>query len=99
MRMSSSPIPNGLLRQAGGATTLPSEERTSARLIRFAEVKHRVGLSRSTVWRLEKANQFPKSIRISSGRRAWLESAIDDWISSKASSIADGMTIGAEDLS
>jgi prophage regulatory protein len=81
--MSSSPIPNGLLRQAGGATTLPSEERTSARLIRFAEVKHRVGLSRSTVWRLEKANQFPKSIRISSGRRGWLESDISAWIAAR----------------
>ncbi len=78
--MSHSPIPTGPLRQADGATTLPSGECPSARLIGFAEVKHRIGLSR----RLERSNQFPRSIRISSGRRAWLESAIDDWIKSKA---------------
>jgi prophage regulatory protein len=81
--MSHSPIPAGP-HHAGGATTLASGERPSARLVGFAEVQHRIGLSRSTVWRLEKSNQFPKSIRISSGRRAWLESAIDDWIASKA---------------
>jgi prophage regulatory protein len=97
--MSHSPIPTGLLRQPDGATTLPSGECPSARLIGFAEVKHRIGLSRSTVWRLQKANQFPKSIPISSGRRAWLESAIDDWISSKAGAHSAGATIRAEDLS
>ena len=82
--MSCSPISTGLQHQADSVTSLGSREPPSARLLGFPEVQHRIGLSRSTVWRLEKAQQFPKSIRISSGRRAWLESAIDAWIASKA---------------
>jgi prophage regulatory protein len=89
---------NFLRLPAADATTLPSGKRPSARLIGFPELQHRIGLSRSTVWRLEKTDQFPKSIRISSGRRAWLESSIDDWIASKAGANGDAATILPEDL-
>jgi len=89
MRMSHSPISTALKGPANDVTQLSSGERPGARLVGFWEVQYRIGLSRSTVWRLEKSNQFPKSIRICSGRRAWLESAIDDWIASKAGAEGD----------
>lgn len=40
-------------------------------------------LSSTTIWRLEKANAFPKRHRIGPNRVAWLQSEIQDWISSK----------------
>jgi predicted DNA-binding transcriptional regulator AlpA len=43
------------------------------RLISFREVAQRVGLSRSSVWRMERAGQFPKRRRLSENRVAWWE--------------------------
>lgn len=53
------------------------------RFITFDEVHARIGLSRSTIWRLVKARGFPPSVRISPGRRAWRESDLDKWIASR----------------
>ena len=53
------------------------------RLISYDEVHDRTGLSRTTIWRLEKIKDFPQSVRISPGRRAWRESDLDKWIASR----------------
>jgi predicted DNA-binding transcriptional regulator AlpA len=50
------------------------------RLISFREVAQRVGLSRSTVWRMERAGQFPKRRRLSVNRVAWWEPEIEEWL-------------------
>ena len=36
--------------------------------------------------RLENAGKFPRRLRITAGRVAWLAGEIDDWITSKAAS-------------
>ena len=57
-----------------------------AKLIPFTEVRSRTGnLSRATYWRLRRAHLFPNPVAISPGRKAWLESEINDWIASRAS--------------
>jgi len=53
------------------------------RFISYDEVHERTGLSRTTIWRLEKIKDFPQSVRISPGRRAWRESDLDRWIASR----------------
>jgi prophage regulatory protein len=70
------------------AFSLPSADRDDhidrlERLIPFATVRERTGLSRSTIWRLVRVGAFPPSIRISPGRCAWHEAAVDRWIASK----------------
>src|SRR5258708_7525755 len=50
------------------------------RFIRFAAVKDRTGLSRSTIWRLERQGAFPKHRRISSNAVGWLEQEINEWV-------------------
>jgi prophage regulatory protein len=55
------------------------------RLISFGEVHHRTGLSRTTIWRLEGEGEFPRSVRISRGRRAWREADVSAWIEAKLS--------------
>jgi prophage regulatory protein len=52
-------------------------------LIRFPELKKLCGLSRSTVWRLEKAGEFPKKIQIGARAIAWLFDEIQLWIETK----------------
>ena len=57
------------------------------RFISYDEVHDRTGLSRTTIWRLEKIKDFPQSVRISPGRRAWRESDLDRWIASRVEAI------------
>jgi prophage regulatory protein len=54
------------------------------KLLRFTDVRERTGLSRSTVWRLERRGAFPKHVKVSANIVAWLEEDVVEWIRSKA---------------
>ena len=55
------------------------------RLLRFGEVRQRTGLSRSTIWRMERSGMFPKRVKVSVNVVAWREDEVGDWIRSKCS--------------
>lgn len=59
------------------------------RLLRLAAVLDRTGLSRSTIWRLEKAGKFPRRRRVSASVVAWLESEVTAWIQASASRLGE----------
>ena len=50
------------------------------RALSHKAVLERVPVSRTTLWRMERAGQFPKRIQISPNRVAWLESDVDAWL-------------------
>src|SRR5262245_34982284 len=52
------------------------------KLLEREALKSEKGITYSTtqLWRLEKENRFPRSIKIGGGRKAWVESEIDDYI-------------------
>ncbi|MBN1567413.1 MAG: AlpA family phage regulatory protein [Acidobacteria bacterium] len=54
------------------------------RYIRFRDLRQRVPLSRSTIWRMMRENRFPQSKRIGKVAMAWLEDEIEDWIKKRA---------------
>jgi predicted DNA-binding transcriptional regulator AlpA len=56
-------------------TTTPEK-----RALSHKAVLARVPVSRTTLWRMERAGQFPKRIQISPNRVAWLEADIDTWL-------------------
>jgi prophage regulatory protein len=58
------------------------------KLLRFPAVRERTGLSRSTIWRLERQGAFPRHHRISANAVAWVEDDIAKWIQSKVAGIA-----------
>lgn len=60
-----------------------SRQQDSERILRFPDVKKMTGLSRTTIWRLEKQDAFPKTIKITGHVNGWLEREIKEWISSK----------------
>jgi prophage regulatory protein len=67
----------------------PDDTRAAAlKLLRFPAVRERTGLSRSTIWRLERQGAFPRHHRISANAVAWIEADIAKWIRSKVSGIA-----------
>src|SRR5580704_10237094 len=61
----------------------PGPDPPPARLLRFPAVRERTGLSRSTVWRLERSGHFPRHRQISLNAVAWSEKEIVDWIEAK----------------
>ncbi len=42
-----------------------------------------VGLSRTTIWRLERAGQFPRRLQVSAKAVRWNQTEIFEWISSR----------------
>ncbi len=65
------------------------------RLLRFPAVRNRTGLSRSTIWRLERQGNFPRHRRISRNAVAWLEGEVTAWIRSKAGQDHRGQAVPA----
>ena len=55
---------------------------------RFPVVREMTGLSRSTIWRLERRGEFPKHHRIAPNVVAWVEEDVSDWIQLRTSSVA-----------
>ena len=53
------------------------------RFLRFPAVRARTGLSRSTIWRLERQGSFPRHRRISRNAVAWVEDEVAEWMRSK----------------
>ena len=60
-----------------------AEDKREHRLDRFlrrADVEEATGLSRSTIYELIAAGDFPKPIRLTKRAVGWPESAITDWL-------------------
>lgn len=53
------------------------------RFLLWPEVHTLVGLSRTTVWRLARAAQFPQSVALSERTVGWVESEIQAWIAAR----------------
>lgn len=54
-------------------------------LISINEVCDRTSLSRTTLWRMTRAGDFPAPITITGMRKAFVAAEIDDWIASRIS--------------
>jgi prophage regulatory protein len=55
------------------------------RYLRFKELKQRVPLGRTTIWRMMREGRFPLSRRIGKAATAWLENEIEEWIKRRPS--------------
>ena len=53
------------------------------RILRAQEVQQLVGLSRSTIWRLERKGDFPDRVPLGIGSVGWLKSDIDAWMQNR----------------
>lgn len=62
--------------QAGASGTI--------RVLRFQAVRDRTGLSRSTIWRVERRGLFPRHRQISPNAVGWIEGELNDWIQTRS---------------
>lgn len=67
-----------------GARATACAELQMPRLVAYGDLREKgIPLSKCQLWRLEKVGKFPKRVRISASRYAWVESEIDAWIVAK----------------
>jgi prophage regulatory protein len=64
----------------GPASKLERLESIPLKFLRFSAVRERTGLSRSTIWRLERRGVFPRHRRISANAVGWLEQEVNEWV-------------------
>lgn len=80
--VASRPATAGTAQAPSGGRILP------LKLLRFPVVREMTGLSRSTIWRLERRGEFPKHHRIAPNVVAWVEEDVSDWIQLRTNSVA-----------
>ncbi len=51
--------------------------------LRVREVADLVGLSRTTIWRLERIGLFPTRVQLSTNSVGWLEPEVRDWLAKR----------------
>ena len=56
-------------------------------LVRWRQVHQIVGISRTSVWRLEREGQFPKRRHISKRAVGWSEKEIQKWLKERPQAI------------
>jgi len=64
--------------------TLPiTPESSSNRIIRAKEVQSITGLSRTTIWRFENNDEFPKRVSLGGNSVGWKLSEVKQWVESR----------------
>ena len=53
------------------------------RLMKLKEVIEMTRLAKSTIYKLQSEDKFPKSVTLSARAVAWVESEVQDWIREK----------------
>lgn len=61
----------------------PTERYITMAILRTNDVIQLTGLSRSTLWRLERAGNFPERIQLGANSVGWLEADINAWLDSR----------------
>ena len=59
------------------------------RMLTRPEVETRVGLARTTIYRLMRAGQFPAPLKVGPKAVRWPASEIDDWLASRPRATGD----------
>jgi len=59
------------------------------KILRVADAVQKTGLSRSTIYRLIEAEDFPEPIRLSKRAIGWTEAQLNEWITSRFSGGAE----------
>ncbi len=56
---------------------------TTKVFLRWPEVRLISKLSRTTTWRMERDNQFPRRRQLSANSVGWLQSEVEAWVESR----------------
>ena len=57
--------------------------RPERQILRVADLEAQLNLSRTTIWRLRQAGEFPQPIRLSANAVGWHAHVIDEWLATR----------------
>ena len=57
--------------------------RTDRQIVRVADLEAQLNLSRTTIWRLRRAGEFPQPIRLSANAVGWHAHDIYEWLAKR----------------
>lgn len=57
--------------------------RPERQILRVADLQAQLNLSRTTIWRLRRAGEFPQPIRLSANAVGWPAHVIDEWLAER----------------
>lgn len=72
-----------LLKSVSGTVVSVSDNSTPDRIIRSKELHSLTGLSRTTIWRLERKRQFPARVVLGANSIGWRFIEVNEWILSR----------------
>jgi prophage regulatory protein len=52
------------------------------KILRVPQVSEMTGLSRIAIWRLEREQQFPKRVQLTTKTVGWIEKEVQEWMES-----------------
>lgn len=67
---------------------VPGDPRPSepVRMLRLAQVATMTGLSKATVYQLQRQGDFPQRVQLTAGRVAWVEAEVQAWLAARIAS-------------
>lgn len=72
--------------------SIPASERK--KFLRLLHVKRKIGLSRTTIYRMIAAGDFPRPIRLGSRAVAWIEADVIQWMNKRERLSREGKQTG-----
>ncbi len=72
-----------LLGAVQGSSVSSADSTAPDRIIRSQEVQSFTGLSRTTIWRLERMGKFPNRVALGPGSVGWKLREVENWINSR----------------
>ena len=72
-----------LIGAVNSATTTNKQSVTNDRIVRAKEVVEKTGLSRTTIWRMERYKSFPARVSLGKNSIGWKMSDIQKWLDTR----------------
>lgn len=72
-----------LLGSIKGENSSPIEQAAPDKILRTKEVQELTGLSRTTIWRLERKGEFPARVSLCAGSIGWRSSEVEKWVKNR----------------
>jgi len=63
---------------------MSDQVRNTVSILRLKQVESRIGLSRSSIYKMMSEDKFPKPVSLGARAVGWIESSIDQWLENLA---------------
>lgn len=67
-----------------GLDSAPASPRNPIRMLRLSEVVERTGLGKTSIYQLQKAGRFPRSVHLTAHSVRWIDGEIETWLIQQA---------------